>query len=119
MIEPKRGEKIIKVFEIKKSHHGKGLFYITNLGVYFETYKNGLVLNLSFEALKAYNNTKAAFRIEWEQNDQRYHYEFCVSGSAKEVFIAYSDANREFSESSSEVDALKKKHSDQSNPEKL
>lgn len=114
MINLRSGEKIVKAFEIKKSLHGKGVFYITNFGVCLETRKNGLILDLPFEALKTYKDTsKDSFRIEWEQKEHRLHYEFNVIGSTREVFDTYTIANKQFSQSISEVEALKHRYSDQ------
>lgn len=110
MIDLKIGEKITKAFEVKKSLHGKGVFYITNFGVYLETQRNGLILNLPFEILKAYKNTdRNSFRIEWEQGEHRLYYEFEVKGSAKEVFDTYNTVNKDFACSVSEVDALRQR----------
>ncbi len=110
MINFRLGEKIARAFEVKQSLHGKGIFYITNFGACLETQRNGLVLDLPFEILKAYKNTsRNSFRIEWVQDDHRLHYEFKVEGSAKQVFDTYTVANKEFAYSVSEVDALKQK----------
>jgi hypothetical protein len=108
MINFKPDEKIAKAFEVKQSLHGRGIFYITNFGVYLETQRNGPVLDLSFEILKAYKNTgRDSFRIEWVQDDHRRYYEFRVEGSAKQVFDTYTITNKEFAKSVSEFDALK------------
>lgn len=108
MIRLKVNEKVVKAFEVKKSSHGRGIFYITNRGVYLETQQKGLVLELPFEILKTYKETaKDTFRIEWEQNGSRLHYEFKVQGSAREVFDSYFFANNEFARSVSEIDALR------------
>jgi hypothetical protein len=112
MIDLKVGEKIAKAFEVKKSLHGKGIFYITNFGVYLETQRNGLVLNLPFEILKTYKNTdRNSFRIEWEQEEHRLYYEFEVEGSTKEVFDTYNIVNKKFACSVSEADALRQRYS--------
>jgi hypothetical protein len=111
MINLGLGEKILKAFEIKKSFHGKGIFYITNFRVYLETQMHGMILDLSFEILKTYKNIgRDSFRIEWEQDNHRLYYKFKVQGSAKEVFDVYAIANKEFSCSISESDALKQRH---------
>jgi hypothetical protein len=98
MIELRDGERIVKAFEVKKSPHGQGLFYITNFGVYLETQKNGLVLDLPFEVLKSFKDTgKDSFRIDWEQDGRRLYYEFKVKVFSKEIFDAYATTNKAFS----------------------
>ncbi len=94
MINPRPAEKIIRAYEIK-SPHGKGIFYITNFGVYIETRRYGLVLDISFDEICSYLNTKRAFRIEWRGSTGRLHYEFVVN-TPRQVFETFAAANKEF-----------------------
>lgn len=111
MIQLHSDEKITKAFEVKKSVHGKGIFYITNYGVCFESQKHGIVIKIDFERLKSYNAVKRdIFQIVWNtQNNDRFRYEVKVN-SAEEIMIAYGDANRRYAESMTETQALKSKH---------
>lgn len=47
MIALKQGEKVRTSVEVNKSKHGKGVFYVSNLGVSFETQKHGIIIDLS------------------------------------------------------------------------
>lgn len=111
MIQLHNDEKIIKAFEVKKSVHGSGVFYITGFGVYFESRKYGIVVEVGFELLKTYNVIKKdIFQIVWcTQNNERFRYEIKVD-SADEVMIVYKDANEKYAESMTEIQALKSKH---------
>jgi len=111
MIRLRNDEKIIKAFEVKKSTHGSGVFYITSFGVYFESQKHGMVIEADFELLRSYNAIKKdIFQIVWNaQNNERFRYEIKVD-SADEVMTSYKDANKEYSESATEIQALKSKH---------
>lgn len=111
MIQLHNGEKIAKAFEVKKSVHGKGVFYITNYGVYFESQKHGMVIKVGFEWLKSYNAVKKdTFQIVWStQNSERFSYEIKID-SAEEVMTVYKDANKEYAKSMTEIQALKSKH---------
>lgn len=94
MIKLHNDEKIVKAFEVKKSIHGKGTLYITNYGVYFESQKHGLVIEVGFEWLRSYNAIKKnIFQIVWStQNNERFHYEINVNST--EAITAYRDATR-------------------------
>jgi hypothetical protein len=111
MIQLNNGEKIVKTFEVKKSTHGKGVFYITNYGIYFESQKHGMVIEVSFEWLRSYNVMKKnTFQIVWNtQTNERFSYEVKVD-SAEEVRTVYRNANKEYAESMTEIQALKSKH---------
>ncbi len=104
-------KKIAKSFEVKKSIHGKGVFYITNYGVYFESQKHGIVIEVNFERLKSYNAVKKdTFQIVWNtQNDDRFKYEVKVD-SAEEIMTAYRNVNDRYAESMTEIQVLKLKH---------
>ena len=110
MIQLHNDEKIVKAFEVKKSIHGKGVLYITNHGVYFESQKYGMIIEVGFEWLRSYNIIKKnVFQIVWStQNNERFRYE--VNVNSIEVMTAYSDANKEYAESVTEIQALKLKH---------
>lgn len=112
MIQLQNGEKIAKAFEVKKSVHGKGVFYITNYGVYFESQKHGMVVEVGFEWLKSYNAVKKdTFQIVWSTQDKdRFSYEVKVD-SAEEVMTVYKDANKEYAETMTEIQAFKSRHS--------
>jgi hypothetical protein len=114
MINPRPAEKIIQAYEIK-SAHGRGIFYITNFGVYVETQRYGLVLDISFDEICSYRDTKHGFRIEWRSCPGRLHYEFVVN-TPRQVFDTFAAANKEFAQSVSENDALRLRH-DQSRPD--
>lgn len=110
-IQSHNDEKIIKAFEVKKSIHGKGIFYITNYGIYFESQKHGIIIKIDFEWLKSYNTIKKnTFQIVWDtQNNNRFKYEMKVK-SAEEIMLAYRDANNEYAESITEIQVLKTKY---------
>lgn len=111
MIRLREGEKITKAFEVKQSFHGRGIFYVTNLGVYLETQRNGLVLDLPFETIRTFKDTaKDSFRIEWELGCRRAYYEFKIYGFSKELFETYFHSNKEYSQLASETDVLKKQY---------
>jgi glycyl-tRNA synthetase alpha subunit len=111
MIQLHNDEKIAKVFEVKKSIHGKGAFYITNYGVCFESQKHGMVIKVGFERLKSYSAVrKDTFQIVWNtQNNDRFRYEMIVN-SAEEIMTVYRNVNKEYSESMTEIQALKSKY---------
>ena len=99
MIAPKPDEKILKAFGVKKSPHGKGLFYVTSLRVFFETREHGTVFDLPYHILRSYKDTHGNhFRIEWFDGG-RWFYELKIHESAKEVFDTYALANKEFASS--------------------
>ena len=105
MIDLDTEERILQAFEVKKSPHGKGVLYITNLRVLLETQLYDIVLNLPFDIMRTYKNTdRNSFRIEWVEGDFRWHYELKTQRSAKEVFEVYTIANKEFSKNNSKVD---------------
>jgi hypothetical protein len=110
MMQLHNDERIVKAFEVKKSIHGKGALYITNHGVYFESQKHGMVIEVGFEWLRSYNVTKKnIFQIVWNtQNNERFRYE--VNINSIEVMIAYRDANKEYAESMTEIQALSSKY---------
>ena len=111
MMQMHADEKIIKAFEVKKSTHGGGVFYITNLGVYFESLRYGMVVETGFELLRSYNAVKKnVFQIVWSaQNNERFSYEIKV-GSAEEVMTVCKDANTEYARSMTEIQVLKSEH---------
>ncbi len=104
-------ERIIKAFEVKKSAHGSGVFYITNFGVCFESRKYGMVIEAGFEMLRSYNAIKKdAFQIVWStQSSERFRYEIRVD-SADKVMASYKAANKEYAESMTEIQALRSRH---------
>ena len=110
MIHLHGDEKIAKAFEVRKSSHGSGVFYITNFGVYFESRVYGLVVEAGFESLRSYCAArKGVFQIVWSaQGGERFRYEIRVD-SAEEVAAAYRDANKEHAESMTEIQALRAK----------
>lgn len=110
MIQLHNGEKIVKAFEVKKSVHGKGVLYITNYGVYFESQKYGMVIEVGFEWIRSYNAVmKNTFQIVWStQNNERFRYEVKVNSA--EVITVYRDVNKKYAESMTEIQALKSKH---------
>lgn len=90
--------------------HGKGILYITSLGVAYESQKYGHVLDISYEWMQSYSAPKKdKFHIVWDvPQGHRFMYVFGVS-SAKEVAGVYVTANKEYANSVSEIDALKAK----------
>lgn len=111
MIRLHHDEKIVGAFEVKKSSHGIGVFYITNLGICFESRKHGVVVEAGFEVLRSYNAVKKdVFRIVWDTlNNERFSYEIKVN-SAEEVLTVYKDANGKYAASMTETQALRSKH---------
>lgn len=106
MITTKSEEKICNVFEAR-GPHGRGYFYITNSGVYFESLKSGQVLDLPFNIIGRYGVSKNhKFRIDWMQGTTKFYYEITIK-SVKQIFAAYQKANKEYAESASELTALK------------
>lgn len=108
MIHLHHKEKISNIFEIKNRIHGKGIFYITNYGVYFESRKHGMIIMISFEQMKTYNVVKKnIFQIVWEtESNDRFIYEIS-SNSVKEIMIAYQDSNNKYAKSMTEIQAFK------------
>lgn len=107
MIQLQNNERIIKAFTVKKSAHGSGVFYITNFGVYFETQRYGIIIEVNFKLLRSYNAIKKdIFQIVWNiKNGERVKYEITVD-SANEVMTVYKDANDEYAESMTEIQIL-------------
>lgn len=102
MINLLQGEEILKAFEIKKSPHGKGLFYITNLRVVLETRDYGTIIDLQYQTLRNYKNIdKDCFRIEWINGNNRWYYQFKIHGSSKQVYEIYAIANSKFARAES------------------
>lgn len=108
MIPLELGEKVRKAFEVKSSPHGKGILYVTTLGIAFESQKYGLVLDLSFEWLQSYDVKKSnKVQLVWDTpQGKRMSYLFCVA-SAREVYSIYSSTNKDYASSISEQNALK------------
>lgn len=111
MIQLHNDEKIVKAFEVKKSAHGSGVFYITDFGVYFESRRRGIVVEVGFELLRSYSAVKKdIFQIVWSmQNNERFRYEMKVD-FADEIATVYKDANKKYAESMTEIQALRSKH---------
>lgn len=100
MINLLQGEEILKAFEVKKSPHGKGLFYVTNFRVVLETRTYGTVIDLQYQVLRNYKSIgKDCFRIEWADGNNRWYYQFKIHGSAKQVYEIYAIANSKFARS--------------------
>lgn len=77
MIKLNPNEKITKTFQVHSSSHGKGILYVTNLGIAFESQKYGLVLDVSFEWLQSYSKINNKFHIVWDTpQSQRFSYLF-------------------------------------------
>ena len=110
MIPLGHDEKIVKAFEVKSSNHGKGIFYITTCGVFFESQKYGPVLDVSFEWLRSHNApTKDKFKLVWDTPaGQRLGYVLKIIPSEQAV-NAYAVANQEYANSLSEIESLKAK----------
>lgn len=108
MIQLRSDEKIAKAFEVTKSAHGSGVFYITDLGTYFESCRYGTVVEAGFDMLRSYNAVKGnVFQIVWDaQNNERFSYEIKVD-SAEEVMAVCKDANAEYARSMTETQALR------------
>ncbi|MEM3006499.1 MAG: hypothetical protein QXW37_01595 [Candidatus Nitrosotenuis sp.] len=107
MISLEPNEKVRKAFEVKSSPHGKGILYITTLGIAFESQKYGLVLDVSFEWIQSYDVKKSnKLQLVWETPHGKKAYVFGVD-SAKEVYAIYSSTNKDYASSISELDALK------------
>lgn len=111
MIRLHRDEKISGAFEVKKSSHGSGVFYITDFGTYFESRRYGIVVEAGFELLRSYSAVKKdVFQIVWNsQSGERFSYEIKVD-SAEEVMAVYKDANRKYAGSMTEIQALRSDH---------
>jgi len=103
-------EKIAKAFEVKASNHGRGILYITSLGVAFESLKYGLVLDLSFEWIRSYIAPKNnRFELVWDTpRHERFRYAFKLESSGHAV-NAYAMANKQYATSISEIASLKAK----------
>lgn len=110
MIPLARNERVVKVFEVKASNHGRGTLYITSFGVAFESQKYGLVLDISFEWLRSYNAPKKdRFRLVWDTQDgQRFGYTFKID-SGRSVANAYNVANQQYANSVSAPASLSDK----------
>lgn len=110
MIPLEHDEKIVKAFEVKSSNHGKGIFYITSFGVFFESQKYGPVLDVSFEWLRSHHAPKKdKFKLVWDTPDgQRLGYVLKII-SGEQAVNAYAAANQEYANSLSEVESLKAK----------
>ena len=111
MIRLHRDEKIVGAFEVKKSPHGGGVFYITDFGACFESRRYGIVVEAGFERLRSYSAVrKDVFQIVWSsQNNERFSYEMEVD-SAEEVMASYKDANSRYAWSMTEIQALRSGH---------
>lgn len=91
-------EKIKNSFEIIASPHGRGQFYITNMGVYFDSLTYGRVLNLGFDVIVRYDVQGHKFRIDWTDNNTKLYY-VMTAPSSKQIFSAYQSANEEYAQS--------------------
>lgn len=110
MIPLSTNEKVVKAFEVKASNHGRGILYITSLGIAFESLKYELVLDVSFEWLRSYIATKNdRFELVWDTpSNERFRYTFKLE-SAMHAVNAYAAANRRYAESISEIESLRAK----------
>lgn len=108
MIQLATNEKIVNAFEVRASDHGPGLLYITSRDVAFESPKYGVVLDVSFEWLRSYAAPKNdRFELVWDTPaGERFRYVFKL-GSSAHVFDAYGEANKEYAESASEIEAIR------------
>ncbi|HWP78368.1 MAG TPA: hypothetical protein VNL34_01795 [Candidatus Nitrosotenuis sp.] len=108
MIPLEPNEKVRKAFEVNSSPHGKGILYVTTLGIAFESQKYGLVLDVSFEWMQSYDAKKSnKLQLVWDTpQGKRASYLFGVD-SAREAYNIYSSANKDYAISISEHDALK------------
>jgi hypothetical protein len=99
---------MVKAFEVTASNHGRGILYITSLGVAFESIKYGLVLDVSFEWLRSYAAPKNdKFEVVWDTPDGgRFRYTFKIESAALAV-NAYAAANNQYAESTSEIEHLR------------
>jgi len=106
MIPLSPNEKIVKTFEVSASAHGKGMLYITTLGIAFESLKYGLVLDLSFEWLRSYTSTNDRFEIVWDtRQGGRFRYAFKLESGSR-VASTYAMANSQYACSVSETESL-------------
>ncbi|MFY9301252.1 MAG: hypothetical protein WAO91_08700 [Candidatus Nitrosotenuis sp.] len=97
----------MKTFEVKASSHGKGMLYVTSLGIAFESLRYGLVLDLSFEWLRSYVATKNdRFEIIWDTwQGERFRYAFKLE-SGRRAASTYAIANSQYAGSVSETESL-------------
>jgi hypothetical protein len=107
MIPLEPSEKIRKAFEVKSSPHGKGILYITTLGIAFESQKYGLVLDVSFEWIQSYTAKNNKLQLVWDTPQGKRSSYLLDVVSAKEVCYIYSSANQDYANSVTEIDALK------------
>lgn len=86
MIRLQTHEELIGSFRVKKSQHGKGMLYVTNQGLHFETEKYGVVFAVPYSWMSSYHASKKNKLVTvWvDPHTGRKYYDYKVD-SANEI----------------------------------
>lgn len=109
MLLPSVGETVKNLFYVVFPTLGPGHLYLTNLGVYLESSNHQLMVKIPFDVVVRYSIVAHnKIRFDWLSGNRQRFCEIIVR-FPKEIYLAYQEANIEYSLSMSEANSLKLK----------